>query len=65
MVFLFSLFFGGGCLGTSSSELSMEELRCRFFGDEEGEVVATGGGDGQMGGASNGSGGGVPSLDVV
>ena len=39
----------------------MEELRCRFFGDEEGEVVAaaTGGGDGLMGGASNGSGGGV------
>ena len=39
----------------------MEELRCRFFGDEEGEVVAAaiGGGNGLMGGASNGSGGWV------
>ena len=40
----------------------MDELRCRFFGDEEGEAVAaTGGGDGLEGGDSNGSGGGVPS----
>ena len=48
-------------------ELSMDELRCRFFGDEEGEVVAaTGGGDGLEGGVSNGSGGGwVPSSDGV
>ena len=41
----------------------MDELRCRFFGDEEGEVdavVATGGGDGLVGGDSNGSGGGGP-----
>ena len=38
----------------------MDELRCRFFGDEEGEAVAaTGGGDGFEGGDSNGSGGGV------
>ena len=56
--FLFFFFFFW-CLGTSSPELSMEELRCRFFGDEEGEVVAAAtGGDGLMGGASNGSGGG-------
>ena len=41
----------------------MDELRCRFFGDEVGEVVAvaaTGGGDGLVGGASTGSGGGGP-----
>ena len=40
----------------------MDELRCRLFGDEEGEVVAvaaTGGGDGLVGGVSNGSGGWV------
>ena len=46
----------------------MDELRCRFFGDEEGEVVAvaaTGGGDSLVGGASNGSGGVVPSSDGV
>ena len=37
-------------------ELSMEELHCRFFGDVEGEVVvAAGGGDGLVGGTSNGS----------
>ena len=48
-------------------QLSMDELRCHFFGDEEGEVVAaaTGGGVGLVGGASNSSGGGVPSLYVV
>ena len=39
----------------------MDELRCRFFGDEEGEAVAaTGGVDGLEGGDSNGSGGGGP-----
>ena len=46
----------------------MDELRCRFFGDEEGEVdavAATGGGDGLVGGDSNGSGGWVPSLDDI
>ena len=39
----------------------MEELHCRFFGVVEGEVVAaaTGGGDGLVGGASNGNGGWV------
>ena len=40
----------------------MDGLRCRFFGDEEGEVdavAATGGGDGLVGCDSNGSGGGV------
>ena len=44
----------------------MEELHCRFFGDEEGKVVAAGGGEGLVDGASNGSGGGwVSSLAVV
>ena len=39
----------------------MDELRCRFFGvvlGDEGAVA--GGGDGLIGGESNGSGGGVP-----
>ena len=43
----------------------MDELRCRFFGDEEGKVfvvAATGGGDGLVGGVSNGSGGVGGSL---
>ena len=44
----------------------MEELHCRFFGVVESEVVAAGGGDGLVGGASNGSRGGwVPSLHAV
>ena len=54
------------CLGTSSLELSMEELCCHFLGvtvgeeSVEDEVVAAGslaGGDGFMGGESNCSGG--------
>ena len=41
----------------------MEELRCHFFGDEEGEVVAAAGsGEGLVDGASNSSGGEVGSF---
>ena len=47
------------CLGTSSPELSMDELRCRFFGVVDGDDdVAVAGGAGLVGGDSNGSGGG-------
>ena len=41
----------------------MDELRCRFFGvvlGDEGVVAVAGGGDGLIGGESNGSGGWVP-----
>ena len=46
---------------TSSPELSIDELRCRFLGvvDGDEEVTAVAGGDGLIGGESNGSGGGV------
>ncbi len=38
----------------------MDELRCRFFGVVEGgDAAAVTGGDGWVGGDSNGSGGGV------
>ena len=49
----FSFFFW--CFETSSPELSMDELRCRFVLGDEGAVA--GGGDGLIGGESNGSGG--------
>ena len=46
------------CFGTSSPELSIDELGCRFFGVVEGEdAAAVTGGDGFAGGDSNGSGG--------
>ena len=46
--------------GTSSPELSIDELRCRFFGVVEGEdAAAVTGGNGLAGGDSNGSGGGM------
>ena len=50
------------CLGTSSPELSIDELRCRFFGVVDGDefAAAVAGGAGLVGGDSNGSGGGVP-----
>ena len=49
------------CLGTSSPELSMDELRCRFFGVVDGDdAEAVTGGAGLVGGDSNGSGGGGP-----
>ena len=47
------------CFGTSSPELSMDELRCRFFGVVDGDAAAVTGGAGLDGGDSNGSGGGV------
>ena len=50
------------CLGTSSPELSIDELRCRFLGVVDGDeiaAVAVAGGAGLVGGDSNGSGGGV------
>ena len=48
------------CFGTSSPELSIDEFRCRFFGEVEGEdAAAFTGGDGLAGGDSNGSGGGM------
>ena len=51
------------CLGTSSPELSMDELRCRFFGVVDGDdEVAVAGGAGLVGGDSNGSGGVGGSL---
>ncbi len=48
------------CFGTSSPELSIDELRCRFFGVVHGVegVAAVTGGDGLAGGEFNGSGGG-------
>ena len=46
------------CFGTSSPELSMDELRCRFFGVVDGDAAAVTGGAGLVGGDSNGSGGG-------
>ena len=48
------------CFGTSSPELSMDELCCRFFGVVDGDevAVAVAGGAGLVGGDSNGSGGG-------
>ena len=52
----FSFFFM--CFGTSSPELSMDELRCRFFGVVDGDAAAVTGGSGLVGGDSNGSGGG-------
>ena len=57
----FSFFFW--CFGTSSPELSRDELRCCFFGVVLGDegVAAVAGGDGLIGGESNGTrGGGVP-----
>ena len=51
-----------------SPELSMDELRCRFFGvvDGDGVAVAVAGGAGLVGGDSNGSGGGwVPFFSVL
>ena len=49
------------CFGTSSPELSMDELRCRFFGVVDGDdAAAVTGGAGFAGGDSNGSGGGGP-----
>ena len=50
------------CLGTSFPELSIDELRCRFFGVVDGDegVAAVAGRDGLAGGDSNGSGGGGP-----
>ena len=67
MVARFFLFFGGGGVGTSSPELSIDELRCRFFGVVHGDegVAAVTGGDGLAGGESNGSGGGVPFSSVL
>ena len=47
------------CFGTSSPELSMDELRCRFFGVVDGDAAAVTGGSGLVGGDSNGSGGGM------
>ena len=48
------------CLGTSSPELSIDELRCRFLGVVDGDdEVAVAGGAGLVGGDSTGSGGGV------
>ena len=49
------------CLGTSSPDLSIDELRCRFFGvvDCDEDDAAVTGGDGLAGGASNGSGRGI------
>ena len=47
------------CFGTSSPELSMDELRCRFFGVVDGDAAAVTGGAGLVGGDSNGSGGGM------
>ena len=60
----FSYFFW--CFGTSSPELSIDELRCRFFGvvDGDEEVTAVAGGDGLIGGESNGSGGGSLFLSL-
>ena len=47
-------------MGTSSPELSIDELRCRFLGVVDGDdAVAVAGGAGFVGGDSNGSGGGV------
>ena len=56
----FSFFFFW-CFGTSSPELSIDELRCRFFGVVHGVegVSAVTGGDGLAGGEFNGSGGGM------
>ena len=54
------------CFGTSSPELSIDELRCRFFGVVDGDdAAAVTGGDGFAGGDSNGSGGGVPFSSVL
>ena len=54
------------CFGTSSPELSMDELRCRFFGVVDGDAPAVTGGAGLVGGDSNGSGGGwVPFFLVL
>ena len=53
------------CFGTSSPELSIDELRCRFFGVVDGDDAAVTGGDGFAGGDSNGSGGGVPFSSVL
>ena len=65
MMARFFLFFFW-CLGTSSPELSIDELCCRFFGVVDGEDdAAVSGGDGLAGGASNGSGGGVPFSLVL
>ena len=47
------------CFGTSSPELSIDELRCRFFGVVDGDAAAVTGGAGLVGGDSNGSGGGM------
>ena len=64
MVPRFLLFFW--CFGTSSPELSIDELRCRFFGVVHGVegVAAVTGGDGLAGGEFNGS-GGVPFSLVL
>ena len=50
------------CLGTSSPELSIDELRCRFFGVVDGDdevAAAVASGAGLVVGDSNGSGGWV------
>ncbi len=65
-------------MGTSSPELSTDKLCCRFFGIAGGsgaisiaggvEAAADGsiaGGDGLMGGKSNGSGGGMSPFFVL
>ena len=59
MMARFFLFFL--CFGTSSPELSIDELRCRFFGVVDGDegVAAVAGRDSLAGGDSNGSGGGM------
>ena len=51
------------CLGTSSPELLIDELRCRFLGVVDGDdEVAVAGGAGLVGGDSTGSGGMGGSL---
>ena len=49
-------------MGPHPPELSMDELRCRFFGVVDGDEVAVAGGAGLVGGDSNGSGAGDGSL---
>ena len=76
MWFIFFFFFFG--LGTSSPELSTDELCCRFFevASGSGAVSAAGsveagadssvtGGDGLMGRKSNSSGGGMGPFFVL
>ena len=54
------------CFGTSSPELSIDELHCRFFGVVDGDdAAAVTGGDGFAGGDTNGSRGGVPFSSVL